>query len=70
MEKNERERLLILFDHWVNHNKEHISQYQSWVKKLEAEGLNEVANRLKQASELILQVNQEFSAAKEILAKS
>ena len=69
MEKDERKRLLILLDHWINHNQGHTAQYLSWAKKMEGREFNEVAIKLKQASELILQANQEFSLAKENLAK-
>ena len=68
MEKDERERLLILIDHWINHNQEHIDQYLSWAQKMEEGDLKDVAYRLKDASDLISQANREFSAAKEALA--
>jgi D-serine dehydratase len=68
MEKDERERLLILIDHWINHNQEHIAQYLSWAQKMEEADLKDVADRLKQASDLISQANREFSAARGALA--
>ena len=69
MEKNERERLLILLDHWINHNQGHAGKYLSLAEKLEAEGFNEVGHRLREACDLIIRANQEFSLAKENLAK-
>ena len=70
MEKDERERLAILIDHWINHNEEHIAQYLSWAQMMEEGDLKNVADRLKQASDLISQAVWEFSAAKEALARA
>ena len=70
MENDERGHLLILLDHWIKHNQKHTTQYLSWVKKMEDKRLNEVAKRLKQASNLIIQANEEFSKAKQALTES
>ena len=69
MENDERERLMILLDHWIKHNQKHNTQYLSWVKKMEEKGFNEVAERLKQASNLIIQANDEFYEAMQALKK-
>ena len=69
MEKDERERLLILLDHWINHNQEHAGKYLSLAEKLKTEGFNEVGRNLREACDLTIRANQEFSLAKEILAK-
>ena len=70
MEKEERERLSILIDHWINHNQEHIAQYLSWAQKMEEGDLMDVSYRLKQASDLISQANREFSIGNKVLAGS
>ena len=57
-------KLVLLLDHWVKHNKDHAAAYQKWTDKMEKKGLKDVSKHLKAASDLLLQSNQEFLLAK------
>jgi len=60
-------KINILLDHWIKHNQEHAGEYKKWAEKLEKEGLEDISQHLKQASELVIQSNGEFILAKEKL---
>ena len=62
--KKEKDRLIILIDHWIRHNREHMAEYLRLAERLEPEGLFEIASRIKEASGLILKANDSLSAAR------
>ena len=45
-----KEKLLILFQHWIEHNDSHKDNYISWAKKAEDENLSETAALLMDAA--------------------
>lgn len=42
----ELERLKIMLEHWLEHNREHAQTYKEWAEKAEAMGLNDIATVL------------------------
>lgn len=67
--EEEKERLVILIDHWIRHNREHTSEYLKVAEKLESQGLSEIASSIRKASVLVLQVNGSLSSARNTLAQ-
>jgi len=57
------EKLKVLIPHWISHNEEHAGEYKKWAERLEAEGLVDIAERLRQAAELIVASNRHFQEA-------
>ncbi|MBW2074731.1 MAG: hypothetical protein JRI58_08295 [Deltaproteobacteria bacterium] len=47
--KKEKDRLIILIDHWIRHNREHMAEYLRLAERLEPEGLFEIASRIKES---------------------
>ena len=59
----EKEKLGKLLNYWLKHNEEHANTYLEWSKKARAEGLNDVAEMLKEASNKALSLNALFLEA-------
>ncbi len=67
MVKKEKDRLIILVNHWIRHNCEHMAEYLKLAEKLQ--GLPEVASSIRDACLLVLQANDSLSAARNTLAQ-
>jgi tRNA (adenine37-N6)-methyltransferase len=57
------EKLKLLLSYWIDHEKEHIRNYDKWIKKAEDMGLKEVARELKKAILLSKKVNRYIESA-------
>ena len=57
------EKLKVLIPHWISHNEEHAGEYKKWAERFEAEGLVDIAERLRQAADLIVASNRHFQEA-------
>jgi hypothetical protein len=57
------QKLNVLIPHWISHNEEHAGEYRKWAERLEAEGLVYIAERLRQAAELVVASNRHFQEA-------
>jgi hypothetical protein len=49
---NEKEKLLVLIPHWIEHNEEHADEFRQWAKKAGDAGpeLMEAANAVQQVN--------------------
>ena len=63
MGSDERTKLRILLDHWVEHNREHRQEFSEWAEKARALGENGVG-------EDMLQAAQEMDKASELLSQA
>jgi len=63
MGSDERTKLKILLDHWVEHNREHSREFSEWAEKARALGETGV-------SEDMLQAAQEMDKAGELLSQA
>ena len=63
MGSDERVKLKILLDHWVEHNREHSQEFGEWAEKARALGENGV-------SEDMLRAAQEMDKASELLSQA
>ena len=59
----ETEKLRVLMDYWLNHNKEHIKENEKWLKKVRHAGFNDVAEQLEKVVELSKKVNHHIDHA-------
>jgi len=69
MVRKEKDRLIILVNHWIRHNREHMAEYLKLAEKLESQGLSEIASSIRDACLLVLQANDSLSAAGNTLAQ-
>ncbi len=67
MEKSEMEKLKILLDHWIEHNKEHGEEFREWAEKARALGeavvqqdMLDAAQHMNKASESLLKALEEL----------
>lgn len=60
-------KLSVLIQHWISHNEEHAQEYRKWADRLEAEGLAEIADPIRQAADLVVGSNRQFLSAQEKL---
>ena len=67
MDTDEIKKLRILLDHWVKHNEDHAREYRNWATKMEAKGLKNLAQYLKNASSNTLDANKDFISARKLL---
>jgi nickel/cobalt exporter len=63
MSNAEREKLKILLNHWVEHNKEHSQEFREWAEK--AKGFGEA-----ETCDDILEAAQEMDKANEALLRA
>ena len=71
MFRNERERLIILLNHWIEHNKEHGEEFRGWAKKagdfcetVAQEHMLDAAQYMDKASESLLRALEELNKEK------
>ena len=65
--KETLEKLGVLIHHWISHNDEHAREYRKWAERLEAEGLVEIAGKIREAADLVAASNDPFLSAQEKL---
>ncbi|MBN1644209.1 MAG: hypothetical protein JW856_05275 [Dehalococcoidales bacterium] len=51
MAKDERDKLRTLLVYWIEHNREHCSEFAEWAEKAKAMGEEELARDIRQAAE-------------------
>ena len=69
MEKGIREKLEIILKHWMEHNREHASEYEKWSQKAKEEGLEDVSAAIERAIEVMQESNGNLFEALELLKK-
>ena len=61
------EKLRVLLEHWISHNEEHAREYRKWADRVEAEGLGEIAGKIREAADLVVSSNDAFSSVQKKL---
>ena len=71
MENSEMEKLKILLDHWIEHNKEHGEEFREWAEKAREVGkvvvhedMLRAAGHMDKASESLRKALEELNKAK------
>ena len=67
--QDEKNRFLILINHWIKHNHEHIGEYLKKAESLETQGLFEIAGSIREACVFVLQANVSLSGARNALTQ-
>jgi hypothetical protein len=57
MRNAEREKIKILINHWIEHNKEHSQEFKEWAEKAKGLGEAEVCDDLLEAAQVVDQAN-------------
>jgi hypothetical protein len=64
-----QEKLHILLDYWIEHNREHEKEFRDWADKVTSLS-GEVAQRLQEAATKMAAVSNDLMKAKQALPKS
>ena len=57
-----KDKLVMIFDHWIKHNESHAQTYIDWGKKAQAQGLEQIAGRLDEIAKLSDQLTEKLKA--------
>lgn len=60
---DEKKKLSVLIDHWIEHNESHMAEYRKWAQKAEELGLDAVKAEIKNAVEKLDQCNHSLQKA-------
>ena len=65
MEKkmDEKKKLSVIIDHWIEHNESHIVEYKKWAQKAKELGLSSVTSDIEEAIENLFQCNHSLQKA-------
>lgn len=64
------ERMKIRIEHWINHNENHLEEYQAVARELEACGKVESAHHIRQMAALLEESNDHLSKALQSLKQA
>lgn len=67
MDKAKNEKLEILLNHWIEHNREHAQEYKEWAEKAKSFGQATVHDDIMQAVQQMNNVNEHLLKALERL---
>ena len=57
------DKLRVLIQHWIDHNKGHVEEFENWRVKMEEEGQEPTAASITAAVEKMAEVNAELGKA-------
>jgi len=60
---DEKKRLSVVIDHWIEHNESHMAEYRKWAQKAEELGLGVVKAEIEDAVEKLNRCNQSLQKA-------
>ncbi len=60
---DEKKRLSVVIDHWIEHNKSHMAEYRKWAQKAEELRLDVVKAEIEDAVEKLDQCNHSLQKA-------
>ena len=63
----EKERLTVVIDHWIEHNQSHMSEYKKWAEKASTLNLGGVQAEIDEAIGKLSLVNHHLENAKKAL---
>lgn len=66
-ELSDTEKLRVLFDYWLNHNREHAGENERWLAKVKELGLSKVARELEAVVRLSEDANRHIERARNLL---
>ena len=66
----EKKRLTVVIDHWIEHNQSHMSEYKKWAEKASTLNLGGVKAEIEEAIGKLSLVNHHLENAKKVLTSS
>jgi hypothetical protein len=60
---DEKKKLSVVIDHWIEHNESHMGEYRRWAQKAEELGLGGVKTEIEKAILNLEQCNQSLQKA-------
>lgn len=60
---DEKKKLSVVIDHWIEHNESHAAEYKKWAQKAKEFGLDAVSKEIEGAVEKLLQCNHSLQKA-------
>jgi len=62
---DEINKLSIVIEHWIEHNHNHMAEYQKWAKKAGEMGLEQVKVEIEEAAKILSRSNHHLERALE-----
>ena len=66
----DKKRLSVVIDHWIEHNQSHMSEYKKWAQKASTLDLGSVQTEIEEAIGKLSLVNHHLENAKKVLTSS
>jgi hypothetical protein len=63
----EKNKLSIVLEHWIEHNESHLGEYRKWAEKAGELGFEPVKAGIEEAIEKLLQCNKHLEKARKAL---
>lgn len=60
---DERQKLSVVINHWIEHNQNHMGEYQRWAQKADELGLEMAKGEIESAIGLLFQLNSHLEKA-------
>jgi len=66
----EKKRLSVIIEHWIEHNHSHMAEYKKWAQKASTLNLREVETEVEEAIGKLTLVNHHLEKAIQVLTSS
>lgn len=66
----EKQRLSIVVEHWIEHNESHLGEYRKWAQKAGEMGLTSVKGEIDAAIDMLSQMDTRLEKALKVLKTS
>jgi hypothetical protein len=63
MTNDDRAKLRTLLTYWIEHNEEHVEEFQEWAEKAKAFGESEICDEISQAARELARANEPLNRA-------
>jgi t-SNARE complex subunit (syntaxin) len=60
---DQKKKLLVVIEHWIEHNESHKGEYKRWAQTAGELGLDSIKTEIEEAAEKISQSNQHLERA-------
>jgi hypothetical protein len=67
---DEKQKLSVVIEHWIEHNESHLGEYRKWAQKADEMGLTSVKREIDEAMLMLSQLDGRLEKALKALGKS
>jgi hypothetical protein len=64
---DEKKKLSVVIDHWIEHNESHMTEYRKWAQKAKELGLSSVTGDIEEAVKNLMKCNESLQKALKVL---